>query len=263
MTSIGHTLKEARTKKAVTLEEVHAKTRIHPRVLQLLEEEKFDKLPGPLFVKSFLRSYARFLEVNAEELVQVYEKEKRKDPEQFLFIPSAAEKEGRRRPSMEIQYWIFPFAAGLLVLVVLAVAVRLAPLHRVKSAAVTRSGPGVSAPALPGKKGKQMTSKRPAEWLRSVSMGNFPVIDKAAPLKLEIKAIDNVWLRVTCDGKVLFQAIVKKGYTESWTADKSVEIWTGNSSNMMILLNGHSLGSPGKGVIKKMVITHEGVKIPS
>ena len=44
--SIGAVLKEARTKKSITLEDVHAKLKIHPRVLQLLEEDKFDKLPS-------------------------------------------------------------------------------------------------------------------------------------------------------------------------------------------------------------------------
>ena len=62
--SIGNTLKDARNKKTLSYDEVHAKIKIHPRVLQLLEEEKFDKLPSPLFAKSFLKSYAEFLEVN-------------------------------------------------------------------------------------------------------------------------------------------------------------------------------------------------------
>ena len=41
--SIGAALKEARSKRSVTLEDAHARLKIHPRVLQLLEEDKFDK----------------------------------------------------------------------------------------------------------------------------------------------------------------------------------------------------------------------------
>ena len=100
-----------------------------------------------------------------------------------------------------------------------------------------------------------------SEWLRSTEQGNFPEIKKSAPLELQVKALDNVWLRVTCDGKVLFQSILKRGAAETWKAKEKIEIWTGNSSSMYLMLNNFGIGSPGKGVIKKMLITHEGVRI--
>ena len=86
MSSIGSVLKEARVKRSVSLEEVQLKTKIHPTVLQLLEEDKFDRLPSPLFVKSFLKTYAEFLEIKPDELIAAYEREKHRDPEQILFI---------------------------------------------------------------------------------------------------------------------------------------------------------------------------------
>lgn len=240
MTSIGNLLKEARTRKCVTFEEVHSKIRIHPRVLQLLEEEKFDQLPGPLFVKSFLKMYSEFLGINADEMLQIYEKESRKDPEQALFIRSVGERERLR----------FHGVAGRGALWGVGVALCLAAawiyfMNQPK----------------PAKKAA-LQSARSVERLRGVSLGNFPALEKGSPLKLEIKAVDNVWLRVTCDGKALFQSVLKRGLTESWTAAREIEIWTGNSSNMVLFLNGHSLGSPGRGVVKKMVITHDGLKIP-
>ena len=72
MSSIGYTLKEARNKKSISLDDVHAKIKVHPRVLQLLEEDKFDKLPSPIFVKSFLKSYADFLEIDSSSIIKSY-----------------------------------------------------------------------------------------------------------------------------------------------------------------------------------------------
>ena len=86
MSSIGNQLKEARGKKTLSLDDVYSRIKIHPRVLNLLEEGRFEKLPSPLFVKSFLKSYAEFLELDSENLIQAYEKEDKKDPEQVLFI---------------------------------------------------------------------------------------------------------------------------------------------------------------------------------
>jgi len=99
-------------------------------------------------------------------------------------------------------------------------------------------------------------------WLRSVAQGNFPKINRKAPLELKIKALDSVWLRIQCDGKVLFQSILKRGAEESWRAGEKIEIWSGNCSNMFLTLNGTAIGSPGKGVIKKMWINHDGVRLP-
>lgn len=261
MGSIGSTLKEARSKKSVTLEEVHSRIKIHPRVLQLLEDDKFDKLPSPLFVKSFLKSYAEFLEVNPDELVEAYEKEK-KEPAQELFIKPAAERE--RRSEFDKSFAAALWIAG----VVIALALGAILLFKAgawvsqkwadsRKAAETRPVSQKKKEAKPAPSAQTQS----AEWLRTVEQGNFPKLNKKAPLELTIKAIDNVWMRVTCDEKVLFQNILKKGTQESWKANKEIQIWTGNSSNMLLVLNRHSLGSPGKGVVKRMIINHDGVRI--
>ncbi len=283
MSSIGNVLKEARTKKAITLDEVHSRIKIHPRVLQLLEEDKFEKLPSPLFVKSFLKSYAEFLEVDPEELLLEYEKEL-KAPEQVLYIKTVDEK--RRRAPIDKNIFVIPAAVVALVVLVIFVSYsfravggwiskhkattqtqkvktsKAAAQKTVKQEKVsvpTASKPVVRTIANPAAE----ETKASGEWIRSVDQGNFPKIGKKAPLQLSIKAVDAVWLRITCDGKVLFQSILKKGTSDTWTANDLIEIWTGNSSNMLLTLNNYSLGSPGKAVVKKMIINHEGVKIPT
>ena len=66
MSSIGNALKEAREKKSISLDDVHTRVKIHPRVLQLLEEDRFDKLPSPLFAKSFSASLINFARCSFE-----------------------------------------------------------------------------------------------------------------------------------------------------------------------------------------------------
>lgn len=268
--SIGQTLKDARTKKLVSLEDVHAKLKIHPRVLQLLEENKFDKLPSPLFVKSFLKSYAEYLDVNPTDLLEAYEKEARKDPEQILFIKPP---ELRVKNTEEIQSgkWI-PVAAVTGAVVLGAAALFFAGnLLAGKIAEWQASSENNSKKEVIQKKETKPRSvkstkaspKKPNEWLRSTELGNYPNIQDRTPLELNVKAVDNVWMRVTCDGKILFQSILKRGQAQTWVGKQSIEIWTGNSSNMVLSINGYMLGSPGKGVVKKMIINHDGVKIPA
>ncbi len=252
--SIGPLLKEARNKKTLTLDDVYSRIKIHPRVLNLLEEDKFDKLPSPLFVKSFLKTYAEFLELNPEELVHRYEAKDKKDPEQILFIKSVDEKRGRPHGKN-----IFSIIAPLFLLA----AVGFAGFYLFKLSL------RFTAERFHKKESKTISaSSRPAvmqgaewQWLRSVDQGNFPKVTVKTPLELKINALDNVWLRVTCDDKVLFQSILKRSSAESWKAQKQIEIWTGNASSMSMVLNRFDLGSPGKGVIKKMLISRQGVRI--
>ena len=122
---------------------------------------------------------------------------------------------------------------------------------------------GLKKEGEPAKKAAAEDAFDASGWLRHPLMGNFPKLGKKDTLRLKIKAADSVWLRITSDGKVLFQSILKPGVTETWTANERFEIWTGNASNMELNLNNYDLGSPGKGVTKKMVINREGVQIAS
>ena len=61
MPSIGDTLREARMRQRLDIADVEAKTKIRAKYLRALENEEFGMLPGPTFVKTFLRSYAEVL----------------------------------------------------------------------------------------------------------------------------------------------------------------------------------------------------------
>ncbi len=254
--SIGEILKEARTKKAVSLEEVYSRTKIHPTVLKSLEEDKFDKLPNPLFVKNFIRSYAQFLEVSADDLVKRFDEQGRKDPKQVIFL-KPAEYQAPTVFAPEAFRFIFIAAALILGLWFLG--------HVFKAA-----GAGVShwrdsmktmaSQKSPKSKAESPTTSKSGSWLYSSGQGNFPKIAANAPIDLEIRALNDVWLRVTCDGKVLFESILKKGVSNSWSAKESVEIWTGNPSSMQVTVNRASLDNLGKLTVRKFLITQDGVR---
>lgn len=269
MSSIGSVLKEARTKKAVSLEDVHSKIKIHPRVLQLLEEDKFDKLPSPMFAKNFLKSYADFLEVNTDSLIEIYEKQRKSEPDQVLFIrpadPRASHKPMLSIPPQKIAGFIVLLAAVVLFMsgipqrAIGAWAIKMKPAKTAKAKAVEKEKKEEKATA----KQEPDEDKGSSEWLNSVKLGNFPQIAKKTALDLEIRATDAVWVHITGDGVVLYQGILKKGASSSWNAKQTIEVWTGNAANMTLSLNKTPLGSPGKGVVKKMLISHEGIRMAS
>ena len=72
MGEFGNKFRQAREKKEISLDDVSSVTKISARMLQAIEEERFDQLPGGVFNKGFIRAYAKHLGLNAEEAVTDY-----------------------------------------------------------------------------------------------------------------------------------------------------------------------------------------------
>lgn len=74
MKHIGEYLKQRRCEKNITLEEVASQTGIQEQYLTALESGDFEKIPGDVFIKGFIRNYGNFLEENGNDLVEAYTK---------------------------------------------------------------------------------------------------------------------------------------------------------------------------------------------
>jgi transcriptional regulator with XRE-family HTH domain len=72
MADIGETLREARMRRRIDMAEVESATKIRAKYLRALENEEWNLLPGSTFVKTFLRTYAEYLELDARALVEEY-----------------------------------------------------------------------------------------------------------------------------------------------------------------------------------------------
>ena len=68
--NIGITLRSARIQRGLTIEQVAQDTRISARFLEALESESFDELPAPVYVRGFLRSYATYLRLEPQSLLE-------------------------------------------------------------------------------------------------------------------------------------------------------------------------------------------------
>src|SRR5437660_1661748 len=64
MISVGETFRSERMRRGWTLKQVAAETKISPHLLEALEQDQFDRLPCELLTRSFVRQYARVLELD-------------------------------------------------------------------------------------------------------------------------------------------------------------------------------------------------------
>jgi cytoskeletal protein RodZ len=121
MPEIGETLRETRMRRRIDMTEVEAATKIRAKYLRALENEEWDLLPGPTFVKTFLRTYAEYLDLDPRLLVEEYRQRYERPSTQDLrpFKPGAAAQRRRRRRG----------PSGPAVVVVLGVVVLLGVLY--------------------------------------------------------------------------------------------------------------------------------------
>jgi cytoskeleton protein RodZ len=114
MPGIGETLREARMRQRLDIADVESRTKIRAKYLRALENEEFGMLPGPTFVKTFLRTYAEVLGLDPYVLLEEYRASYEREDElelQALGPPSAAARDRRGGPRLG------PGSVALLVLV--------------------------------------------------------------------------------------------------------------------------------------------------
>jgi cytoskeleton protein RodZ len=123
---IGDTLSEARTRRGVDLDQVHAATGIRPRYLRAIEQEDWEALPEEFYARSFIRKYAQFLGVEPEPLVEEYRRQRGTSgrhgaapttPFAGTTTSRRAEALRRRRARQGVYAWL----GGIAVLVVIVV----------------------------------------------------------------------------------------------------------------------------------------------
>jgi cytoskeleton protein RodZ len=119
MADIGATLREARMRARIDINEVEARTKIRAKYLRAIENEEWDLLPGDVYTRSFLRTYGDFLGLDSRALIDDFRRryERAPDHDARPMTPRRQERERHRRLSVP------PWA--LIGLVLLAVVVAL------------------------------------------------------------------------------------------------------------------------------------------
>jgi cytoskeletal protein RodZ len=236
--TFGERLKRERELREVSLKEVTAGTRIGPRFLEALENEEWDKLPGGVFNRGFVRSIARYLGLDEENLLAEYDMAR--GGEQSMPAPQPYENKIPRPP-----VWI-PIVAVLALLAVIGGLVaggiygwrwysaRRAAKRPSSSALLPAQTPPGTASLIP-----TAVSNQPSDSASSSA---------AVPLDLAVSTSAATRVRILADGTLLLDAELSAGETRHFSASQQFEVTAADSSAVLLELNGRAMppvGTPG------------------
>jgi hypothetical protein len=218
--NFGERLKRERELREVSPNEVVVATRISLRFLEALENEDWDKLPGGVFNRGFVRAIARYLGLDEENLLAEYDLA---HGDESADSPVAAEQRIPSPPK-----WI---AVALALAAVLVIAAMVAAgVYGWRRYAAHRR---ISSPAA-----------------ATQSLGNASSADpatNASALDLSVTASAATHVRVLGDGEVLFDSELRAGQNLHFSAGNTFEVTAADPSAVLLELNGQAmqgLGSP-------------------
>jgi cytoskeleton protein RodZ len=295
MGSFGENLRREREMRGVTLEEISAATKIGIRFLKSIEDEEFSKLPGGIFSRSFVRSYARYLGLDEDPLLAEYQlAAKAKGEEDVSSYPLPKPYPGpqqRSRPTLPaIVAAVVLLAAGygLWRYSRRSMDVPMPSAKQQASLATSSSGskpqatpnsstpPPVSAPT-PGAEPKDSRAANggttPASQATPQALvpasspppnpapKAIPETDYNGSLVLQVAATERSWVAIDADGKTIMQGILNPNEVKTFKAKNGFDFLTGNAQGVILTLNGETLKPLGRqGEVKSVHLTRDDLK---
>ena len=273
MISIGERLRRQRIQNRLSLEKISIETKIGVRLLEAIEAEQFEKLPGGVFRRSFVLQYARALGVDPDEIAGEL-----KQLNQFDEVPVtiAAPVESAAEDRLA---FVFPLWGGVggstLGSLIAAVGVILAcaliyswwqaprqtpPPPKVAIASTESPKPTESAPAPPVPVEPAPVANPAAQPFPAA--GAASAADSASPLRVGLSADEKTWVSISTDGKNVFSNALQPHETKVVEASEKVRLLIGNAGGVEISLNGKPIGPVGpRGQIRIVELTPGGFQI--
>jgi len=292
MSTLGANFRREREARGISLEAIAEETRIGIRLLRAIENEQFERLPGGIFDKSFVRQYARYLGLDEELAVREY----------LQAVGAAREAASSQRSSSpELAALSSSSDYARIIAALVGVGILVAGigygLYRFQQYLTATPSPAEegssqptlsTTPASPALPSAESLSESSAV---AIAPGDNPVgtpsVSSSGPLvpsvppvpqparqaeslapreglQLRIDSHGPVWLSITADGVKQWQGTMRPNQTREVQATESVRLTVGDAGAVEINLNGKPLPPLGRsGEVKSVTITAKGTPEPT
>ncbi|MGI8607810.1 MAG: helix-turn-helix domain-containing protein [Candidatus Dormibacteria bacterium] len=228
---LGNKLKQAREARQLTLQEIEWATKIRAEYLQALEDERFELLPSATHVRGFIRSYARYLDVDPGPMVEEYNQAGGAAAKEIISTRAAVRT---RERDLAVTPGMIVGAALIILIGIFGFYLKHQfDKYQASRAADAQPSPGLRLSDLPTPTAAPTPSASP-------SPGAIP-IGVVVALRLDA----DTWLQVDVDGKTdpTTGHTYPAGTNLTFSGKQSVKVVSGKAIHTFITLNGKDLGA--------------------
>ncbi|HMP39074.1 MAG TPA: DUF4115 domain-containing protein [Roseiflexaceae bacterium] len=250
MSRLGERLRSARESHGISLSQAAAETRILQRYLVALEDSDYINLPGDVYTRGFIRNYAEYLGLAAEELIQLYRSERgQTDPIKVVAAVSAPRIRLLFAPSVVGVFFVVLTMIGLSYLV-LTTTSRIGENSSLAELPTTTISSMPDPTALPTPAPQPTATSAAIAELPTVAVAGAAIptaqaqatITPEAPIIAEVQ-IDpgdhrGSWLDIQTDGETVYRQVLGPGQSLRYTALRNVSVRAGNASVVTVIVNG-------------------------
>ncbi|MGH9803683.1 MAG: RodZ domain-containing protein [Candidatus Acidiferrales bacterium] len=272
MATFGESLRRERELRGITLPELSNATKISLRYLRSLENNQFERLPGGIFNRGFVRAVARYLRIDEAHWVGEYVRAAHEEPEMVARYAPPTTKSS----SSHVGVWT-------LAVLVAGFGISAYVVHEIRSQRAAEAAQ--SADVLAGQDDARTAAPQPdakenAPALEESEPETPPVAAASPPsratapatvpaqtggrlaapvtgeLRLQVDVMEDAWLTIRVDGEPAFSGTMRPGESRTFSGTAKIELSTGNASAVVLTLNGETLaplGNPGE--VKRVTLT--------
>lgn len=256
---LGERFRAAREARGASLSDVAEQIRIRSVYLAAIEEGNWAAIGAPVYIRGFLRTYARYLKLDPEEAVAEFNATLPESPAVSTAAEPARSPASRRTGLLLI--WI---AGTVAVLLVAFVVYNELTLRRQNDVAQATAAPSALPSSVPAAGGSPVAGAFPSASASPVASptpcpsppaGATPspcpspvpaaVLASAGPNSLALFLTAPSWLRVTVDGSVSMEGTFPAGTAKTFHG-KAALIRVGNAGGVTIYVDGKDVGKLGK-----------------
>lgn len=210
--NIGEQLRKQRKAKGISLVEVSEHTKIGKKYLEALENGEYDVLPGETYIRGFLKAYAKYLDLDDDEIIRHYKVQRRMADHE----DAGADGEGGQRAESNQSLW--------------------GPLLAVLVLAGLGAGVFLFWSSLTGKKPEPRADGSDAASSEFAAGLPAPAAN-AGDLVLKIRAKEKTWITIMADGRQEPDVTLNPNEERTWTAKERFVLWTGNAGGVEVWFN--------------------------
>jgi cytoskeletal protein RodZ len=228
MTSIGSQLKEARERRGITAAEAAKRLHMRAMFVDALEREAWSSVGEPVYVRGFIRNYARMLGLESQPLVDSFN-----EIDGPVVSPLVAENIALAdRTHRPLRY---PFVLGMMTVIAVILVAKVV---------WTMATPGAAGhnEVRPTQAQAQTTNDGTVASIDH-HVGAAPAVKQGVDLRLQLT--QSCWLSITVDGKRVVYETLPAGTVKQFHGVREISIRAGNAGGVVATIDGQPLGTLG------------------